>query len=102
MSFLSKLTPVINWIRNNKYWFVTAVFLVIVILIDDKSIIKHFENRHRIATLEKEIARMKRDSIEVERKYDEIGPNGDLHEIEKICREKHDMHTRNEDIFIIE
>jgi hypothetical protein len=45
---------------------------------------------------------MKRDSIEVERKYDEIGPNGDLHEIEKICREKHDMHTRNEDIFIIE
>ena len=35
-------------------------------------------------------------------KNDKIGPNGDIHEIERICREKHDMHAANEDIFIIE
>lgn len=102
MSLLSKFMPVINWIRNHKYLFVTAIFLVIVILIDDKSMIRHFENRHKINTLEREIARMQLDSIEIERKNDKIGPNGDIHEIERICREKHDMHAANEDIFIIE
>lgn len=102
MSFFSKFMPVINWIRSHKYWFVTGIFLVIVILVDDKSMIRHFENRHKISLLEKEIAGMKRDSIEVERKNNEIGPDGDIHEIERICREKHNMHTKDEDVFIIE
>ena len=118
MSFFSKFMPAINWIKSHKNWFaaavllvwirshkylfVTTIFLVIVLFIDDKSMIKHIENRYRISTLEKEIARMKQDSIEVERKNSEIGPNGDIHEIERICREKHDMHAANEDIFIIE
>ena len=102
MLLFSRLMPVINWIRRHKYWFVTAIFLVIVVFIDDKSIIRHFENRHRISTLEEEIALMKRDSIEFERKNKEIDPNGDIHEIEKICREKHNMHAENEDIIIIE
>ena len=102
MSFFSKLTPALDWIRNHKYLFVTIIFLVIVILIDDKSMIKHFENRHKIAALEEEIAGMERDSVEIERKNAKIGPNGDIEEIEKICREKYNMHTENEDIFIIE
>ena len=80
----------------------TIIFLVIVIVVDDKSVIKHFENRHKISVLKDEIAQMKRDSIETDRKNNEIGINGDLHEIEKICREKHDMHKKNEYIFIIE
>ena len=45
---------------------------------------------------------MKRDSIETERKNSKIGPNGDIHEIEKICRDKYNMHTQDEDVFIIE
>lgn len=102
MSFFSKLTSALDWIRNHKYLFVTIIFLVIVILIDDKSMIKHFENRHKIATLEEEIAQMKRDSIEIEQKNSKIGPNGDIHEIEKICRDKYNMHTKDEDVFIIE
>ena len=57
MSFFSKFTPIINWVREHKYLFVTIIFLIIVVLFDDKSMIKHFENRHKITTLEKEIAR---------------------------------------------
>ena len=102
MSFFSRFTSFFSWIRDHKYLFVTIIFLVIVVLIDDKSMIKHFENRHKIATLEKEIAKMKRDSIETERKNSKIGPNGDIHEIEKICRDKYNMHTQDEDVFIIE
>ena len=102
MSFFSRFSPVYNWIKDHKYLFVTIIFLVIVIVVDDKSVIKHFENRHKIAALEKEIAQMKRDSLEVERKNGRIGPNGDIKEIEKICRDKYNMHTDNEDVFIIE
>ena len=102
MSIFSKLTPLVKWIGNHKYMFVTIIFLVIVVLFDDKSMIKHFENRHKITTLEKEIAQMQRDSIETELKNSKIGPNGDIHEIEKICRDKYNMHTKDEDVFIIE
>ena len=98
----ARFTKVFNWIKSHKYLFVTIIFLVIVVLIDDKSMIRHFENRHKIAELEDEIARMKRDSLEIERKNDRIGPNGDIREIEKICRDKYNMHTADEDVFIIE
>lgn len=102
MHLFSKIKPAIQWIRNHKYMCVTIIFLIIVVLVDDKSMINHFENRHKIAALEEEIAGMERDSIEIERKNAKIGPNGDIDEIEKICREKYNMHTENEDIFIIE
>lgn len=97
-----KISKIFSWIVKHKYLAVTIIFLLIVVLIDDKSMIKHYENRHKIATLEDEIAQMKRDSLELERKNSKIGPNGDLKEIEKICRDKYNMHTEHEDVFIIE
>ncbi len=102
VSMLEKVTRIFNWIREHKYLAVTIIFLAIVVLIDDKSMIRHFENRRKIAGLEKEIAQMRRDSLEVERKNSKIGPNGDISEIEKICRDKYNMHTEDEDVFIIE
>ena len=72
MIMFARFTKIFNWIRSHKYLFVTIIFLVIVVLIDDKSMIKHFENRHKIAALEKEIAQMKRDSLEIERKNDRM------------------------------
>lgn len=102
MSFLNKFTPLIQWVRNHKYLFVTIIFLLIVIVFDDNSMIMHFRNQGKINALEEEIAAMMRDSVEVERKNAQIGPDGATADIEKICREKYDMHTQDEDVFIIE
>ena len=44
----ARFTKIFNWIKSHKYLFVTIIFLVIVVLIDDKSMIKHFENRHKM------------------------------------------------------
>ncbi|MBR5477438.1 MAG: hypothetical protein IKV19_03260 [Bacteroidaceae bacterium] len=102
MSIISRLTPLLNWVRNHKYLFVTIIFLLIVIIFDDNSMIMHFRNQSKINALEDEIAVMLRDSLEVERKNALIAPGGEIVEIERICREKYDMHTPDEDVFIIE
>lgn len=102
MSIFSKFTPLVKWIGNHKYMFVTIIFLLIVIIIDDNSMIMHFKNRSKINELENEIAAMMRDSVEVERRNAQIGPDGATADIERICREKYDMHTPDEDVFIIE
>ena len=102
MSILARITPLVNWVRNHKYLFVTVVFLLIVIVFDDNSMIMHFRNQSKINALEEEIAAMKRDSIEVERRSALISPDGATSDIERICREKYDMHAPGEDVFIIE
>lgn len=102
MSIFSKFTLLVNWVRNHKYLFVTIIFLFIVIVFDDNSMIMHFRNQSKINALEEEIATMMSDSAEVERRNALIGPDGVTSEIEKICREKYDMHTQDEDVFIIE
>lgn len=102
MSILARIKPLFNWVRGHKYLFVTIVFLLIVIVFDDNSMIMHFRNQSKINALEDEIAVMLRDSLEVERKNALIAPGGEIVEIERICREKYDMHTPDEDVFIIE
>lgn len=102
MSIFSRITPLVNWVRNHKYMFVTIIFLLIVIVFDDNSMIAHFKNDRTINELEREIAEMMRDSVEVERKNSLIGPAGVTSDIERICREKYDMHRECEDVFIIE
>ena len=73
-----------------------------MIIFDDNSMIMHFRNQSKINALEDEIAVMLRDSLEVERRSALIAPDGATADIEKICREKYDMHTPDEDVFIIE
>ena len=102
ISILNRFTPLIRWIRSHKYLFVTIIFLLIVIVFDDNSMIMHFRNQSKINALEEEIEAMKRDSIEVERMSALISPNGTTSDIERICRERYDMHAPDEDVFIIE
>ena len=88
ISILNRFTPLIRWIRSHKYMFVTIIFLLIVIVFDDNSMIMHFRNQSKINALEDEIAVMLRDSLEVERKNALIAPGGEIVEIERICRQR--------------
>ena len=98
----NRISLVFSWIRNHKYLFVTIVFLVIVLVLDDNNMIKHIQNKHTISKLEDEIAQMKRDSAYIVKKQDELDHRCDVEVIERLAREKYGMHQDNEDDFVIE
>ncbi|MBQ3244944.1 MAG: cell division protein FtsL [Bacteroidaceae bacterium] len=92
----------IRWIRNHKYLFVTAVFLVIVLLFDEKSMMKHIENQNKIDSLKKEISIMQRDSMDIETRNAGLENKEQNEDVEKLAREKYGMHTPQEEVYVIE
>ena len=98
----SRIMPLLNWIRRHKYISVTAVFLVIIFVVDDNSILKHFDNRRTISMLEDEIEQMKRDSAVLMQKQEQLERNCDVVVVEKLARDKYGMHKDNEEVFIVE
>lgn len=99
---LQKIMPVLNWIRCHKYISVTLVFLAIIFVIDDNSMIKHFDNRRVISELEEEIELMRRDSAIIMQKQEQLDRNCDKDVVEKLARDRYGMHKKNEEVFIIE
>lgn len=98
---LKKIRPVLDWVRNHKYISVTVIFLFIILVADDKNMIKHFKNQYKISELEEEIAVMKRDSAEIVKKQSQIDYRGDIEAIEDLARDKYGMVKENEEVFII-
>ena len=96
-----RIKPAIDWVKRHKYFSVTIVFLLIILFVDDKNMIKHISNQQTISELEDEIAAMKRDSAEIVRMQSQIDYRGDVKAIEDIAREKYGMQKDNEDVFII-
>ena len=91
-----------QWIKRHKYLTVTIVFLLIILVIDDNNMFKHYKNQSIIAELEDEIAAMKRDSVEIVNRQNQLDYRGDVKVIETLAREKYGMHKDNEDVFVIE
>ena len=58
---LEKIKVVLGWIKKHKYIFVTLVFLAIILVIDDNSLISHMRNRAVIDDLETEIKQVVKD-----------------------------------------
>ncbi len=97
--FFDKVKLVFGWIRNHKYIFVTIVFLVIIIVVDDNNMISHIKNKATIDALEDDIREMEADSAEVQAKL-KLYTDGDLTVIEDVAREQ-GLVKKNEDIYII-
>lgn len=96
------LTSTLGWIRRFKYLTVTAIFLVIIFVVDDKSVLKHFENQRTITMLEDEIKQMQKDSAAIMQKQEQLDSDCDVVIVEKLARDKYGMHKDNEDVYIIE
>ena len=90
----------INWVKNNKYWFVTIAFLLIIIFFDEKNMIKHFQNQREIAVLKSEIEELKEALEVLSHKSAEL--HKDIEIMEKVAREKYGMHKEGEEVFIVE
>ena len=98
---LKKLMRLLKWVGRHKYLFVTIVFLLIMLVFDDNNFFKHYKNQNAIAKLENEIETMRKDSLDISIKLQQLEYKGDIEVIEHLAREKYGMHKENEEIFII-
>ena len=75
-------------------------FLVVIVFLDENSLIQRAQHKREISILKSEIAKYKKQYEEDTRKLKELMDNPEA--LEKIAREKYLMKKPNEDIFIFE
>lgn len=97
---MSRLLTIWNHIRRHKYLITILAFLVMIVFVDENSLIQRAKHKREISTLNSEIARYRKQYEEDTRKLKELMNNPEA--LEKIAREKYLMKKPNEDIFIFE
>jgi len=97
---MSKLMTIWEYIRKHKYMITVIGFLVIIVFLDDNSLIQRAKQRQEIQTLTAEIEKYRKQFEEDTQKLKELNENPDA--MEKIAREKYLMKKPNEDVFIFE
>jgi cell division protein FtsB len=97
---MSRLLTIWSNIRRHKYLITVLAFLVVIVFLDENSLIQRAKHKREISTLNSEIARYKKQYEEDTRKLKELMNNPEA--LEKIAREKYLMKKPNEDIFIFE
>ena len=89
-----------TYIRKHKYLITIVAFLVIIVFLDENSLIQRAKHQQEIKTLETEIQKYHKQFEEDTEKLKELTSNPEA--LEKIAREKYLMKKPNEDIFIFE
>jgi len=97
---MSKLMTVWTYIRKHKYLITIVSFLVIIVFLDENSLIQRAKHQQEISTLNSEIQKYRKQFEEDTEKLKELTSNPEA--MEKIAREKYLMKKPNEDIFIFE
>ena len=97
---MSKLMTIWTYIRKHKYLITIAAFLVIIVFLDENSLIQRAQHQQEINTLNAEIKKYRKQYEEDTEKLKELTNNPEA--MEKIAREKYLMKKPNEDIFIFE
>jgi cell division protein FtsB len=97
---MSKLMTIWTYIRKHKYLITIAAFLVIIVFLDENSLIQRAKHQQEINTLNSEITKYRKQFEEDTEKLKELTNNPEA--MEKIAREKYLMKKPNEDIFIFE
>ena len=97
---MSKLITVWKYSRQHKYLLTIVIFGVIIVFLDENSLIQRQKHRQEIRTLTNEIEKYRKQFEEDTRKLKELTNNPEA--MEKIAREKYLMKRPDEDIFIFE
>ena len=97
---MSRLMTVWKYVRMHKYLITVAAFLVIIVFLDENSLIQRNKHRREINALTSEIEKYRKQYEEDTEKLKELTNNPEA--MEKIAREKYLMKKPNEDIFIFE
>ncbi|EJX06102.1 septum formation initiator-related protein [gut metagenome] len=97
---MDKLSNIWKFICRRKYFITIVTFTIIIVFLDENSMIRRLEYKHEIMQLKEEIEKYRTDYEESTQKLNEITTNPDA--IEQIAREKYLMKKPNEDIFVFE
>ena len=97
---MSKLITFWNIIGRHKYIITLLAFGVIMVFLDENSLVQRTKHQEEIKILNAEIAKYRKQFEEDTRKLKELTNNPEA--LEKIAREKYLMKKPNEDIFIFE
>lgn len=97
---MSKLLTLWNFIGRHKYIITLIIFGIIIVFLDENSLIQRARHKDEIKTLKNEINKYRVQFEEDTERLKEITNNPEA--LEKIAREKYLMKKPNEDIFIFE
>ena len=97
---MSKLMTVWSYIRQHKYLITIVAFLVIIVFLDENSLIQRAKHRQEINALTSEIEKYRKQFEEDTQTLKELTDNPEA--LEKVAREKYLMKKPNEDVFIFE
>ena len=97
---MSKLMTIWEYVRKHKYMITVVGFLVIIVFLDDNSLIQRAKHRQEINALTTEIEKYRKQFEQDTETLKELTENPEA--LEKIAREKYLMKKPNEDIFIFE
>ncbi|MGL5273655.1 MAG: FtsB family cell division protein [Phocaeicola sp.] len=97
---MNKILTYWKTIKQHKYLVTVAVFLFIIIFVDDNNLIRRARQQSEIRELTSDIERYKKQYEADTETLKELTANPE--EIEKIARERYLMKKPNEDIYIFE
>ena len=84
---------------KNKYFLVSAVFLVWMVFFDRNDLFSQYEYHQQVSKLKQERDFYQKETAKVHQDLDELTSNKE--KLEKFAREKYLMKRDNEDVFVI-
>jgi cell division protein FtsB len=84
---------------KNKYFLVSAVFLVWMVFFDRNDLFSQYEYHQQVSKLQQERDFYQKETAKVHQDLDELTSNKE--KLEKFAREKYLMKKDNEDVFVI-
>lgn len=97
---MDKLVSLWMFVRKNKYLITILVFAVIVVFLDENSILRRVKYAHEEQILRSEIEKYRNEYEESTRRLGELAVDSGA--IERVAREKYLMKKPNEDIYVFE
>ena len=83
-----------------KYWIVLVLFLRVILVVSDNSLIKRMVQKREIRALQEQLQESAEQKRQNELMLNEL--NNDSLVIDRIARERYNMHREDEDLFIEE
>lgn len=86
------------FISKNKYWIVLGLFLLVMLVASDNSAIRRVVQKRQIRELQQRLEMVTRQKRNNELILNDL--NNDSLVIDRIARERYNMHREDEDVFI--
>lgn len=87
-----------TFLGKYKYWIVLALFLLVIVVASDNSLVKRMVQKREIRALQEQLQESADQKRRNEQTLNEL--SNDSLVIDRIAREKYNMHREDEDLFI--